>query len=216
MPPAGGDFLRDWQAVRDDSAIQFSPLAEPKQPEGPDWLQQFLEWLGELLAPVGHAFNAAFGMIGLSWQIMQWVLLAVVLGFVAWLLIRHFPKIGEHTKAPPLEPDWMPERSAALGLLEDADRLAGAGRFDEATHLLLQRSVAHIAEAHPGLLQPSTTAREISALAALPNDARDAFATIAARVERCLFALRALNQDDWQAARTAYAEFALGSVAGPA
>jgi hypothetical protein len=44
----------------------------------------------------------------------------------------------------------------------------------------------------------------------LPDRARQAFGTIAGRVEASLFALRRLTMDDWQAARTAYADFALG------
>src|SRR5690606_442515 len=97
----------------------------------------------------------------------------------------------------------------ALALLEDADRLAAEGRYDEAAHLLLRRSVGQIAAARPGLLDPSNTAREIAALPALPDTARRAFAIIAGRVEASLFALRALSADDWRAARAAYADFAL-------
>ena len=52
-------------------------------------------------------------------------------------------------------------------------------------------------------------AREIAAISALPDKARAAFGLIAARVERSLFALRRLEAGDWQAARAAYAEFAL-------
>jgi len=36
---------------------------------------------------------------------------------------------------------------------------------------------------------------------------------IAERVERSLFALRRLGADDWQAARAAYADFALAAPA---
>ena len=57
--------------------------------------------------------------------------------------------------------------------------------------------------------QPASTAREISVLPMLPERARSAFAAIASRVERSLFALRALDAEDWQAARAAYADFAL-------
>jgi len=99
--------------------------------------------------------------------------------------------------------------AAALALLDEADRLAADGRFDEATHLLLQRSVGQIAEARPDLVEPSSTAREIAAQPALPEKARGAFAVIADRVERSLFALRRLSLEDWQAARAAYADFAL-------
>jgi hypothetical protein len=79
--------------------------------------------------------------------------------------------------------------------------------------LLLKRSVGQIADARPDWLGPSSTAREIAALPALPERARGAFTTIAERVERSLFALRRLSADDWQAARAAYADFALHDLA---
>ena len=88
-------------------------------------------------------------------------------------------------------------------------RMASQGRYDEATRLLLQRSVGQIAQARPDLVEPSSTAREIAAQPSLPANARSAFAVIADRVERSLFALRHLSEDDWQAARAAYADFAL-------
>ena len=64
----------------------------------------------------------------------------------------------------------------------------------------------------PPSTRRSRTAREIATLQELSQAARGAFTTIAERVERSLFALRSLSADDWQAARAAYAEFAL---AGP-
>ena len=60
------------------------------------------------------------------------------------------------------------------------------------------------------------TARELAALPALPDGARTAFGTIAGRVERSLFALRALGAEDWHAARAAYAEFALARLSARA
>ncbi len=63
--------------------------------------------------------------------------------------------------------------------------------------------------ARPDLVEPSSTARELSAEPRLPEAARSAFAVIAGRVERSLFALVSLGQEDWQAARQAYADFAL-------
>ncbi|PKP64950.1 MAG: hypothetical protein CVT87_01935, partial [Alphaproteobacteria bacterium HGW-Alphaproteobacteria-9] len=82
----------------------------------------------------------------------------------------------------------------------------------EATHLLLLRSVGHIADARPDWVDPSSTARELAALPALPDAARTAFGVIAERVERSLFALRRLDRPDWEAARAAYAEFALARL----
>jgi hypothetical protein len=105
--------------------------------------------------------------------------------------------------------DWSPDRADALALLEEADQLAGEGQFGAAVHLLLLRSVGQIGAARPEWLVPASTARDIAALPGLPERARNAFAVMAGRVERSLFARRTLAMDDWQAARGAYADFAL-------
>ena len=213
MPAANGDFLRDWQAVRGDDSIQYAPLPEPKEPETPEWLERFLEWLGDVLSPVGEALAAAMGAIGLSWPVLQWVLLALAVLGLGVLLFRFVQPYRHRAPEPTPEPEWAPDRHAALDLIAEADRLAAEGRFDAATHLLLQRSVGQIAELRPDLLRPSSTAREIAALPVLSDAAREAFAAIATRVERSLFALRRLDQADWQAARAAYSRFALGPEA---
>jgi len=211
-PAAEGDFLRDWQAVRGDESIQYAPLPEPKEPETPEWLERLLEWIGEVFAPVGNALAEVLGAVGLSWPVLKWVLLALaVLGLVA-LVIRYLSRV-QLPKAETPEPAWAPDRHAALDLIAEADRLAAEGRFDAATHLLLQRSVGQIAQVRPDLLRPSSTAREIAALPILSDAAREAFAAISTRVERSLFALRQLDRADWQAAREAYARFALGPEA---
>ena len=213
MPAANGDFLRDWQAVRGDDSIQYAPLPEPEEPETPEWLERFLDWLGDVFSPVGEALATAMGAIGLSWPVLQWVLLALAVLGLGVLLFRFVQPYRHRTPEPAPQPEWAPDRHAALDLIAEADRLAAEGRFDAATHLLLQRSVGQIAELRPDLLRPSSTAREIAALPVLSDAAREAFAAIATRVERSLFALRRLDQADWQAARAAYSRFALGPEA---
>jgi hypothetical protein len=194
--------------VRADEAIQFAPVKIPPPEKPPGWLEALVRWLGEVLAPLGRA-------LGLSWPVLKWVLLALAIGAVALLLWRVLgPMFGWRPQSrATMEPDeWAPAAGDALALLEDADALAAQGRFDEATHLLLRRSVGQIAAARPGLVEPATTARELAALGALPDAARAAFATIATRVERSLFALQALGAEDWQAARAAYSDFALSRL----
>jgi hypothetical protein len=200
-----------WEAVRADQAIQFAPVTVPPEPpREPGWLDAVLRWLAEALEPVGRA-------LGVTWPVFKWVLLGIAvaaLGLLIWRMLA--PALGWRPKhAPETDEDgWTPATGEALALLEDADALAAQGRFDEATHLLLKRSVGQIAAARPDLVEPATTARELAAIGALPDAARAAFATIAGRVERSLFALRALGADDWQAARAAYADFALARLAG--
>lgn len=197
---------RDWESVRASADIQFAPMPPIKPPATPAWL----EWLGK-------ALRAVFGPLA-EWLIVAWpwiqrglVVLAVLLVlFLAWRLLG--PLIARWRGRASPDETWTPSREEALALLEDADRLAAQGRFGEAAHLLLLRSVGQIRARRPGTLVPASTAREIASLPQLPQGARTAFAVIAERVERCLFALRDLDAGDWQTARAAYAEFALADL----
>ena len=167
-----GDAAAAWEATRADPAIQFAPVTVPPPSKPPGWLEKFLEWLGELFAPLGRAF-------GSGWPVMRWVLLALAVAAAAFLIWRLVgPALGWRAprRSDAGATDWVPDARGTLALLEDADRLAAEGRFDEATHLLLQRSVGQIAAARPEWLEPATTAREMAAFEPLPAEARHAFA----------------------------------------
>lgn len=209
---AAQDAARDWQAVHADPSIQFAPIpAKPPSGEVPGWLRSLGEFLEAVFGPIGRA-------LGMSWPVMQWVLIGLAVLLVLYGLWRMLEPWLErrrlHSSADAGEPAaWAPSKDQALALLDEADRLAGEGRYDEATHLLLLRSVQQIAAARPDWVQRASTAREIAALPHLPEGARSAFSLISTRVERSLFALRELGAEDWQAARQAYADFALQRIA---
>jgi hypothetical protein len=209
------DAARDWQALRADGDIQYAPVQVPKTPEPPGWLKGFSEWLDAFLRKL---FGPLGEWLGVSWPVIKTIgialLILVVLAILWFWVIRPLLDARLPRRAREAEPDWAPDRAAAVALLEDADRLAAEGRYGEAAHLLLQRSVHHIAETRPDWLQPASTAREIAVLPMLPERARQTFSTIATRVERSLFALRDLDLADWQAARAAYADFALQRLPG--
>lgn len=205
---AGAD--QSWDAVRADDSIQYGTIdvTEPA-PREPGWFDAFLRWLGDVLEPVGQLFGAAWPLVKIALIVMAVLLVLLLLYRLLAPLLE--PRVVKEGDAPA---EWVPARDEALALLSDADQLAQAGRFDEATHMLLQRSVAQIGSAQPGWVEPSSTARELAMLTALPDAARSAFAVIAERVERSLFALRPLARSDWDAARSAYAEFALQKLTG--
>lgn len=202
--------LTSWDELREDDDIQFSeielPEREPREPNAfEEALRDFFEWLGDLLEPLGS-------FLANNWWFLKWAIAGLVVLFVGYLLLNTIGPLGRARRAARTaseEPEWTPNREESIALLEDADELAAAGRFDEATHLLLQRSVTQIATARPDWVEPSSTARELAALPTLSEAARGAFGVIAERVERSLFALRSLDKSDWEAARAAYADFAL-------
>lgn len=198
---AEDDITSAWREMRADETMQFEPLATPMPDPPPDWLVD----LGRFLERI---FSAVVDFFGATWPVMKWVLLALAIA-AALALIVHTVRswAGSDKRLGPAQ--WAPQREEALALLEEADRLAAEGRYDEATRLLLHRSVGQIRAAHPSWLEPASTAREIATLPGLTERARSAFAIIAQRVERSLFALRPLAQADWTSARGAYADFAL-------
>ncbi len=191
--------------MRADGDIQFAPVELPQEAPDPppDWLVRLLEFLGDLFSPIAVAIAG-------GWPVIFWVLVVIGAALAIFAIYRIIDPSRFAASEVDDADDWTPDQVAALQLLEEADRLAAEGRFDEATHLLLQRSVGQIAEVRPDLIDPSSTAREIASLPALPDRTRKAFGTIAQSVERSLFALTHLGADDWQAARNAYSEFALG------
>ncbi|WP_338241402.1 hypothetical protein [Aurantiacibacter hainanensis] len=203
-PPARAeDFASAWRELRADGETQFAPVEIPEEEPPPDWLTQFLDWLGDVLSPVTETLVA-------GWPVIAWILIGAAVLAAAYFLYRTFgPDHNKRRGERSGDEGWVPPEDEALALLEEADRLAAAGDYDEATHLLLKRSVSQIAEARPDLVEPSSTARELASEPRLPEAARTAFGLIAAPVERSLFALARLEESDWKAARAAYADFAL-------
>ncbi|MEZ4432677.1 MAG: DUF4129 domain-containing protein [bacterium] len=92
---------------------------------------------------------------------------------------------------PAEEPEAIPERA----ILTDADRLAAAGRYAEAVHALLLRTIEALARRVP--VPRALTSREILDRAALPEDARAAFAELVAAVELTRFGGRRAAADDY-------------------
>jgi len=148
-------------------------------------------------------------------QVVFWIGLAALVGallfFMGGEILRSRFGIGKPkaVTAKDAEPEWRPDEKAARTLLADADRLAAEGRFAEAAHLLLLRSIEDLDSRRPRTVRRALTSREIASLDALPESARPAFGSIARVVERSLFGGAAVDAGDFAACRQAYEDFAL-------
>jgi len=173
-------------------------MTPAKPPKPPEWMHS----LGEAMHEISPYASTIF-----------YVCLAVGAAILAYLVVTSMRRArpSRDAEAAP-EADaaaWRPTETAARALLADAEALAGQGRFEEAVHLLLQRSLEDIQRNRPRLLSPALTSREIAGADWMPGVVRRAFAAMAAPVERSLFGGRSLARSDWEEARAAYGEFAL-------
>jgi hypothetical protein len=169
------------------------------------WLAHVLAPLLKPLAPVLKLLPHAAPYIFWSCVIGGALVILYQIGAGAFGLRRgaapgRFALAGDET--------WRPAPEQARALLEDADRLAAEGRFEEAAHLILLRSIEDIQARQPGVVVPSLTSRDIGALAILSATARDTFSGIALAVEQSWFGGRPLGPGGFARCREAYAAFA--------
>ncbi len=156
-----------------------------------------------------------FGMIASALVYIFWAGVIVIAGAILFYIASEAirlqraknPKVKTKTKAVQA-PAYTPDADAARLLLSDVDALAAAGKYDEAVHTLLLRSIEDIKVNNPRAVARDLTGREISALPILSDAARAAFSGISRRVERSLFGGRSLTEDDFKRSREAYEGFA--------
>lgn len=198
--------------------VQLRLRREDPPVEPPAWLKALFRWLGELFAPVGRFFRWLLDLLPDApvARAALWVVLALCAALLVWAVVerlRHgrwrLPGRRARAAAVADEEEWAPEAAATRSWLQEADALAAQGRYAEAAHHLLRRSIEDLARRRPQLVRPALTSRELAAAPAVPPAARGLFSGIAALVERSLFGGRAVGPDDWGRARAAYADFAL-------
>jgi hypothetical protein len=197
-------IARAHQALLAQHDLQFD-FSVPPVVTPPDWLKQLISAIGHGIAALGPAFKFIFwaGLAAVAVALLIFVLrdVAGLRGF--WPKKRARDTSADHSA------EWRPAAARARTLLADADRLAAEGRYDEAAHLLLVRSIEDIDQRWPNLVRPALTSRDIAAHEGLPQAARTTFAGLAQVVERSLFGGAPVGASDFAACRRAYAAFAL-------
>ncbi|MEM8617556.1 MAG: DUF4129 domain-containing protein [Pseudomonadota bacterium] len=184
------------------------------------------EWSPEARPPPNRQTNSGNGFFRAIANFFEWIgpalgygliaILVIGLATVLYMVFGEAWGIRRREKSAKTEPDLSlagdlrPDQAEARALLEDADALARAGRYAEAVHLLLYRSINDIQEKKGEVVPRSLTAREIGRLANLPIAIRSALMPIIRLVERSFFGGRPVDADGWQEARQSYERFAFG------
>lgn len=205
---AASQSLRSAHAeLLSDESFSFDytipPVVVPKERKQRE-PSSFGDWFGDFFAALGPImvwmFYLCVGAIVLT------VLFFIIKEAVHISRVKR-PKTAK-AKAPPPPPAYQPDEREARTLLSDVDALAAQGRYDEAVHTLLLRSIEDMKANKPRSVPRDLTSREISGLQILSDSAREAFAGIGSRVERSLFGGRPLSREDFDFSRAAYEGFA--------
>jgi hypothetical protein len=189
---------------RPDIQFEFPTLEVEPPPDPPGWL----EALGRFFGAIGNAI-APFA------QAIFWLAVAALVLGLIYLIAREFGwlEMSRDRRGKGAQADaYRPAPEVARALLGDADALAAAGRFEDAVHVLLLRSIEDMHRHRPRAVRPAATSRDIAGLTILPEQARGAFTAMAQLVETSLFGGRPVGAEGYDACRKAYAEFALEGV----
>ena len=194
-------FDSAFRAMKRDEKLQFE-LPPPPEPPKLDWLERFFEGLANFIELILPVLKIIF-FVGLG------AIIALILYAIAKVIyetrFKREPKEVVEAAPPPL---YTPDQDQARILLEDVDAMAAEGRFEDAVHELLFRSIQDIDIRRPNTIRRSLTSREIAALKILTPETREAFATIGGVVETSYFGGITIGQAEFDICRAAYAQFA--------
>ncbi len=185
---------------------------------------EFAEEEAEFTDPVNlpNWLLSIFSTAGQILQIVFYVGLAIIIGYILYHVLTTLYQVNlkgfarkkskQYDEDDVQIPFLQPDEAEARSLLREADALARDGRFAEAVHLLLFRSIEDIQTRRNKPLPKALTSREIGALDGLPQRPRLALGPIIALVERSFFGGYTVDQTGWTKARAAYEAFAFGEA----
>jgi len=194
-------------ALLKQTDLQFQLSQAASQQQSP-----LTKWLLKLLKPLAKALEPAAKAMAPIAPYVFWAGVAIGAAFILFMIgqrlfvVKRGLVMGGLKLTGGAEP-WRPAPEQARALLEEADRLAGEGRFVEAAHLILLRSVQDIQDRRPRAVAISLTSRDISRLEVLPPPARVLFSGIAEAVEISLFGGRPMDGEGYARCRDAYSSF---------
>ncbi|RKQ72103.1 hypothetical protein DES40_1440 [Litorimonas taeanensis] len=196
------DFDKAFRRLKSQDHLQFD-LPETPPPPKVDWLDKIIEPILAFLKAISPLLELLFwGFVIGGVGLLLYVFTKAVLD-----MQRSYKQKQNKERAQ--DSLYRPSTQQALILLKAVDSLAEQGRYAEAVHQLLFRSIQDIGTQKPNMIRRSYTSREISGLSSLAPETRQAFSLIASEVERSHFGGQMLDKQAFERCRKAYAQFAM-------
>lgn len=194
-----------FRAMKRDDKLQFDLPPAPEPPKL-GWLENFFKGLAGFIEAILPLLKIIF-FVGIG------AIIALILYAIAKVIYEtRFKREAKEAVKDTPPPLYTPDQDQARILLEDVDAMAADGRYEEAVHELLFRSIQDIDIRRPNTIRRSLTSREIAALKILTPETRKAFATIGGVVETSYFGGQIIGKAEFDICREAYAQFAQKSA----
>ncbi len=200
--------------AQEDTETQAQNTAEVSY-EAPDDLQTELPQEPAVEFKEQKTVDLGFlAFLGPILKLIFYALIAAAIGFIIYSILKEIIRVRRNMRPKtededaPAIPDYQPDEETARILLADAEKLAAEGKYAEAVHIILFRSIQDIQDKRPHHVKNSLTSREISQLPILSQKAREGFSMIGRLVENSFFGGGALSQADYAASVSTYKNFA--------
>jgi hypothetical protein len=159
----------------------------------------------ERQAPLSDPWRLGLGGGDVA-TIVLYAALAIGLGLVLYSIRDRLPSFGTR-RLVARRPDAVAAAAAVERMAEtqiEADELAGQGKYAEAMHALLLRSLTEMRKRVQFSFADSLTSREILRALDLPEGGKTSLGDIIRRVEVVYFGLHPAGREDYTACRSSY------------
>jgi hypothetical protein len=209
------EIQRARERVYDRQSYQ-SELPEPEKLDDPHEALERLEREGFLPPPPPEGLGAIM-------RVIFWVFVIACGCFLVFAIVHFIAQRGRHPDAQQALAGST-DRAVRVGedapslsrqAHDDAEHLAAEGRFAEAIHVLLLRTLTELGRKE-GRFSVDLTSREILAKVRVREDPRQALKVLVGSVEKSLFAQRPVDRMDYDRAVDCYERFRETYLRGPA
>lgn len=139
-------------------------------------------------------------------EILVYLAIGVAALTIIVSLIRNWGR-KEATVKPKVSDGGEAARASLEAPRSEAEALADQGRYAEAVHVLLLKTIEALVTTQPGGVPEAWTSREIQLRAPMPEAARAPFGVLVDSVEQGLFGGRAVDEDAWARCLARFREF---------
>ncbi|HVV84313.1 MAG TPA: DUF4129 domain-containing protein [Kofleriaceae bacterium] len=215
--PGSGSVGRELEHALGDSHQRDLPGVDPQAPEARDDLEHDadLDRLhGRRDDPADRAPEADGGApVGPLSSVASMLLWGLVIAASLVMAMAIYRQVSDYTSDEPLPDTPRTATDAQLAAVverprDDADELAAEGRFADAIHTLLLRTLHELASQNLVRVTRAMTSREILARVSLLGEAREALAGLIVAVEQTWFGDDVPQLADYQRCRAQFDLFA--------